>query len=121
MSFESSSTAVWYVIQTKPKKETEACGNLSGQGYQCFFPKMLDYRIVNGRAVTIEKPLFPNYLFVKLILAHHYYQVKWTEGLSRLVEWRDRPAPIADEVGAIIRNRMNENGEGEDREESSAW
>jgi transcription antitermination factor NusG len=51
MSFESSSTAVWYVIQAK-----------------------------------------------------------WTRGLSHLGGWGDRLAPIADEVVAIIRNRMGEGG-----------
>ena len=110
MSFELSSTAAWYVIQTKPKKEAEACRNLSGLGYQCLLPKMLDYRTFNGRAVATEKPLFPNYLFVKLILARHYYQVKWTKGLARFVGWGNKPAPIADEVMAIIRNCMDERG-----------
>jgi len=110
MSFELSSTAAWYVIQTKPKKEIEACRNLCGRGYQCFFPKMLDSRTVNGRSVQIEKPLFPNYLFVKLILARHYYQAKWTKGLARFVGWGDIPASIADEIVETIRSRMDEGG-----------
>lgn len=110
MSFELSSTAAWYVIQTKPKKETEACRNLSGLGYQCLLPRMLDYQTVNGRAVQVERPLFPNYLFVKLILARHYYLVKWTKGIARFVGWGDRPAPLANEIVETIRSRMDERG-----------
>jgi transcriptional antiterminator RfaH len=110
MSFELSSTAAWYVIQTKPKQEAETSRRLGDLGLECLLPKVLDYRTWNGRAVTIEKPLFPSYLFVKLILVYHYYQVKWTKGLARFVGWGDKPVPIADEIVDIIRNRMDEGG-----------
>jgi len=110
MSFELSSKAAWYVIQTKPKKEAEASQRLGGLGLEHLLPKALDSRTVNGRAVQTEKPLFPNYLFVKLILARHYYQVKWTKGLARFVGWGDIPAPIADEIVETIRSRMDEGG-----------
>lgn len=110
MSFELSSKAAWYVIQTKPKKEAEVSQRLGGLGLEHLLPKVLDYRTVNDRAVQIKKPLFPNYLFVKLALARHYYQVKWTKGITRFVGWGDRPAPIAEEVVASIRSRMDEGG-----------
>lgn len=110
MSFELSSTAAWYVIQTKPKKEVETSRRLEDMGLECLLPKALDYRTANGRAVQTEKPLFPNYLFVKLILAQHYYKAKWTKGLARFVGWGDTPAPIAEEIVASIRSRMDEEG-----------
>lgn len=108
VSFELSSTAAWYVIQTKPKKEAETSQRLEDLGLECLLPKALDYRTVNSLPVQTEKPLFPNYLFVKLILARHYYQVKWTKGIARFVEWEDRPAPIAEEAVETIRSRMDE-------------
>jgi len=110
MSFELSSTAAWYVIQTKPKKEVETSRRLGNMGLECLLPKALDYRTVNSRPVMIEKPFFPNYLFVKLIPAQHYYKAKWIKGLARFVGWGDRPAPIAEEVVASIRSRMDEGG-----------
>jgi len=110
MSFEVPSCAAWYVIQTKPKREGEACRNLCGLGLECLFPKIFDYRIWNGRYLTIEKPLFPGYLFVKLVLSKHYYNIRWTKGVARFVGWGDMPAPIAEEVVEIIRNRMDEQG-----------
>jgi transcriptional antiterminator RfaH len=108
MSFDLSSREAWYVLQTKPKKETEACRNLSDQGYQYLFPKILDYRTVNGRFVQTEKPLFPNYLFIQLILSQDYNRVKWTKGIARFVGWGDAPAPIPDEIVETIRRRMDE-------------
>jgi len=110
MSFELSSTAAWYVIQTKPKKEAETSRRLCGLGLKCLLPKVLDYRTWNGRAVTIEKPLFPNYLLVKLIPAQYYYKIKWTKGVARFVGWGDRPATIAEEAVEIIRSRMDQGG-----------
>jgi transcriptional antiterminator RfaH len=110
MSFELSSNAAWYVIQTKPKKEAEAFRRLCDLGLECVLPKVLDYRPANGRTVQIEKPLFPNYLLVKLIPAQYYYKIKWTKGVTRFVGWGDRPAPIAGEVVEIIRSRMDEMG-----------
>jgi len=110
MPYGLSSTAAWYVIQTKPKKETEAFRNLCDLGCQCLFPKILDYRTVNGRAVTIEKPLFPNYLLVKLIPAQYYYKIKWIKGVTRFLGWGDIPASIADEIVETIRSRMDEGG-----------
>lgn len=110
MSFELSLKAAWYVIQTKPKKEAEASQRLGGLGLEHLLPKVLDSRTVNDLAVQAEKPLFPNYLFVKLALAHHYYQVKWTKGIARFVGWGDIPTPISDEVVETIRSRMDEGG-----------
>lgn len=110
MSFGLSSKVAWYVIQTKPKKEAEASQRLEGLGLEHLLPKALDSRTVNGRAVQIEKPFFPNYLFVKLTLARHYYQVKWTRGIARFVGWGDIPAPIADEIVEAIRSRTDEGG-----------
>jgi len=110
MSFELSSIAAWYVIQTKPKKEEEAFCNLYSRGLECLFPKVLDYRTWHGRYTTIEKPLFPGYLFVKLVLSQYYYKVKWTKGVAHFVGLGNVPAPIADEVVEIIYNQMGEQG-----------
>lgn len=98
------------MVQTKPKKEAEAFRNLCGQGLQCLFPKVCDYRSWNGRSVTIEKPLFPNYLLVNLIPAQYYYKIKWTKGVARFVGWGDMPATIAEDAVEIIRNSMDEQG-----------
>jgi len=110
MSFELSSTAAWYVIQTKPKKEAETSRRLGDLGLECLLPKGLDYRTVNGRTSEIQKPLFPNYLFVKLIPAQYYYKIKWTKGVARFVGWGDMPATIAEEAVEIIRSRMDQGG-----------
>jgi transcriptional antiterminator RfaH len=105
MSFELSSTAGWYVVQTKPRKEQEVFSRLCARGLDGLFPTILD-----GRHFMVEKPLFPGYVFVKMILSLSYYRIKWTKGVARIVGWGDTPAPIADEVVEIIRTRMDEQG-----------
>ncbi len=105
MSFELSLQAAWYVIQTKPRKEQEVFNNFCLQRLDALFPTILD-----GRHYTVEKPLFPCYVFVKMIPFRDYYRIKWTKGVARIVGWGDMPAPLADEVVEIIRNRMDEQG-----------
>jgi transcription antitermination factor NusG len=51
------------------------------------------------------KPLFPNYLFAKLDLTLHYYQVKWTRGVSKILGVGNEPTPISEEVVLTIKER----------------
>jgi transcriptional antiterminator RfaH len=105
--FELSLQAAWYVVQTKPRKEQEVFNNFCVRGLDGLFPMILDGTTCRGRHYTMEKPLFPSYVFVKMIPSRDYYRIKWTKGVTRIVGWADIPAPIADEVVEIIRNRMD--------------
>jgi transcription antitermination factor NusG len=58
----------------------------------------------------MEKPLFPGYLFVKLVLFQHYYKIRWMKGVARFVGWGDGPAPIAEGAVEVIRRRMDGQG-----------
>ncbi|MFX0195948.1 MAG: transcription termination/antitermination protein NusG, partial [Candidatus Hodarchaeota archaeon] len=92
------------------KREAEAFRNVRKLGVACLFPKVLDEKFCRGRYTTVEKPLFPSYLFAKLIPSQYYYRVKWTKGVGRFVGWGDMPVPIADKVVEIIRRRMDGRG-----------
>ena len=109
-SFELLSTPAWYVVQTKPRREAEAFRNIYRLGVECLFPKIPDYRVFRGRYSRMEKPLFPGYLLVKLVLSQHYYKIRWTKGVGRFVGWGGGPAPIAEEVVGVIRRRMDGQG-----------
>jgi transcription antitermination factor NusG len=51
------------------------------------------------------KPLFPNYIFAKLDLERHYYKVKWTRGVSKILGTGDGPVPISEKVVQTIKER----------------
>ena len=53
-------------------------------------------------------PLFPNYLFAKLDLEHHYYKVKWTRGVNRILGVGNEPTPIPEIVIQMLKDRMGD-------------
>jgi transcriptional antiterminator NusG len=55
------------------------------------------------------KPLFPNYLFAKFHLGLHYYKVKWTRGVNRILGNGSGPIPISGQVVSTIKEKVGEN------------
>ena len=51
------------------------------------------------------KPLFPNYLFARLDLELHYYKVKWTRGVNKILGSGNEPIPISEKVIQAIKER----------------
>lgn len=103
--FQAYDSINWYLIQTKPGNELRADFNLSNQGIETFLPLFKAHQISFGRIIENKKPLFPNYLFAKFALSSHYYQVKWTRGVSKIVAFGDFPVPVSEEVIQAIKNR----------------
>lgn len=64
----SSSRVVlrWYLIQTKPLSEAIAQTNLERQGYQVYFPRVLQTVWKSGRWLQRVVALFPRYVFLEL-------------------------------------------------------
>jgi len=100
---------LWYVIQTKPGNERRAEINLSNQEIETFVPLYESHQYCQGRVVQKIKPLFSNYLFAKLDIDIHYYKVKWTRGVSKILGIGNGPIPISEKVIQAIRERMGEN------------
>lgn len=99
----------WFVIQTKPGNEHRVETNLSNQEMEVFLPLLETFQYSNGRMTPKIKPLFPNYLFAKFDLDVHYYQVKWTRGVSKILGAGNEPIPISEKVIQTIKARMGEN------------
>jgi len=95
-----------FEIQTKAGDEGRAEINLSHQGIETFLPLYKVHQFNFGRVVEKKKPLFPNYLFARFDLSIHYYKVKWTRGVSRIVGFGDSPSPVPEEVIKAIKNRI---------------
>jgi transcriptional antiterminator RfaH len=56
----------WYVIRTKPSRESVAEANLRRQGYEVYVPRMLQHARSHGQLRECIVPLFPRYLFLQL-------------------------------------------------------
>ena len=95
----------WFVVQTKPGDENRAETHLLNQKIETFLPLLEIHQYSNGKMVQKIKPLFPNYIFARLDLKFHYYKVKWTRGVSKILGTGDGPVPISEKVIQLIKER----------------
>jgi transcriptional antiterminator RfaH len=99
----------WYVIHTKPSNEHRVEMNLSNQEIEVFLPLLEVFQDCHGKMVQKVKPLFTNYLFAKLDIDVHYYKVKWTRGINKILGVGNEPIPISEKVIQTIKAQMGEN------------
>jgi transcriptional antiterminator RfaH len=97
---------LWYVIQTKPGDEHRVKAHLINQEIEIFLPLQETHQYYNGKMIQRTKPLFSNYLFARLDLKLHYYKVKWTRGVSKILGTGDGPIPISEKVIQTIREKV---------------
>jgi len=97
---------LWYVIQTKPGNEHRVETNLVNQEIETFLPFVETYQSQRGKIVQAIKPFFPNYLFSRLDLGLHYYNVKWTRGVSKILGAGNEPVSISEKVIQSIKERI---------------
>lgn len=87
----------WYLVHTKPRQEKCALENLQNQGYQCYLPTMPAEALSEGAGATVDAPLFPRYLFIKLgqdANAKSWGPIRSTRGVNRLVSFGAEPARV---------------------------
>ena len=99
---------LWYVIHTKPGDEDRVNTNLRNQEIETFLPLFETYQYCGGRMIQKIKPFFTNYLFAKLDLPFHYYKVKWTRGVNKILGSGNEPVPISEKVIQTIKERSGE-------------
>jgi transcriptional antiterminator RfaH len=98
----------WFVIHTKPKNEHRVKRHLEGMEIETLFPLCENSRYSHGRISRVLDPLFPNYLFAKLDLERHYYKVKWTRGVNRILGVGNGPIPVSEKVIEMLKDRMSD-------------
>ncbi len=104
-SSSNAMNTLWYVIHTKPGDEDRVKTNLQNQEIEIFLPLLETYQYCGGKMVQKIKPLFTNYLFGRLDLDLHYYKVKWTRGVNKILGSGNEPVPISEKVIQAIKER----------------
>ena len=97
--------AQWYVVQTKPGNEHRVEMNLFHQEIEVFLPLLETFQYSHAKVLQKIKPLFANYLFAKLDIDAHYYKVKWTRGVNKILGSGVEPVPMSEKVIQTIRER----------------
>ena len=70
--FSEARTGLWFVLHTKPQQEKILADTLNAMEVPCYLPLLSQVRYYGRRRVTIEKPLFPGYLFLRGSLEDAY-------------------------------------------------
>lgn len=86
----------WYATYTCPRHEKSAKQHLEGRAVETFLPVYDSTRNWNGRRAVVQMPLFPGYLFVR-ILESDRMRVLETPGVIRIVGSNGRLTPLPDD------------------------
>ena len=95
----------WYLIFTKPHKETMVVRQLEDRHHDVFFPTLQFERGYN-RGIRVE-PYFPHYVFARLDLeSNHAGDLRWLAGVRTMVHFGNGPAIVPDAVIELLRQRL---------------
>jgi len=99
----------WYVLYSKPQKESYAHFHLTAKGLEAFFPQLLFPHTAKKRKRLV--PLFPNYLFVKLRrFSDEFSYAKWSPGVSRILSFNGVPASVDSQSIEFLMQQANRDG-----------
>jgi len=110
MTDDSMTKKAWYVIHTKPLREEQVGSFLSMKGLEILNPLLETYTVRDGRVDRALKPLFLGYVLGKFSLEQDYSLVRWARGVKRVLGIGGWPVPVAEEVVAVIRERVDPGG-----------
>ncbi len=85
---ESASPRVWYVAHTRPRCEKKLAEYCAREGFPATLPCYKSVKRYRGKTVVFEKPLFPNYLFLRLEAGEgkRVYQSDYVANLLSVVD-----------------------------------
>jgi transcription antitermination factor NusG len=91
----------WYVTYTIPRHEKQVVQRMQGNRIDCFLPLYKSARRWKDRRVRLDLPLFPGYVFVKILLRDRL-QVLGVPGVLQIVSFNGKPAAVpAREIEAL--------------------
>ena len=96
----------WYVLQSKPQKESLLNEQLCLHEIETWYP-CLQVNPVNPRSRK-SIPYFPGYLFIHVDLnAVEFSKIQWLPGVSRVVSFGGEPASVSDALIQSIRRQID--------------
>jgi transcriptional antiterminator RfaH len=96
----------WYVVCAKTRRERFAALSLARRGVPVFLPRLA----LRRRGTSVIRPLFPGYLFARLVLPQEAGRVLWAPGVRRLVTFAGEAPAMPDEAIAFLRAQADEAG-----------
>ena len=92
-----SATAHWYAVMTRPRHEKKVAKELEQNSVVSFLPLASEVRRWSDRQKKVELPLFPGYVFVRLVpTAQNKVSVLRLGGVLHFVGASGHGTPIFD-------------------------
>lgn len=97
----------WYVMRSKPNKETFLADQLQAHGVEVFYP-VLHVIPVNPRARRM-RAYFPSYLFIHVDLdIVNISDLRWMPGASGVVSFDGKPASVPDSLIVAVKKQIDQ-------------
>ena len=100
----------WYAVYTSANHEKRVAQQLTMRHLENFVPLYESVRRWKDRRVTLQLPLFPGYLFVRMLLSERVRVIQ-VPGVACLVAFGGMPPPVPDPEIVALR-RITANGMG---------
>jgi transcription antitermination factor NusG len=97
----------WYAVYTCAQHEKRVAAELAARTVEHFLPLYSSVRRWKDRRVTLDLPLFPGYVFVRLALRDRLRVVQ-IPSVVRLVGFGGLPAALPDTEMEIMRSGLSE-------------
>ena len=92
---DTQAEGAWYVVATRPRKESVARDHLTRQGYRVLLPEISLKKRRQSRWVAVVEPLFPGYLFVKIAFGQDdIAPIRSTRGCRDLLRFGEHYPPV---------------------------
>jgi transcriptional antiterminator RfaH len=103
--YQESGEGRWFLVHSKPARERLAASHLRRQGYELYFPEVLNRFRQRDRWAERVTPLFPRYLFLRVESGRQCLApVRSTQGVASVVrfgvEYAEVPAQVVDGLRA---------------------
>ncbi len=103
--------STWHLVHTKPRQEMVARIQLERQGYNVYLPMLCRHRLKRGVRVECMLPLFPRYLFIRLVEGRDDWSpIRSTRGVCSLVRFGTEIVRVSDDLIGEIQSRTGADG-----------
>jgi transcription antitermination factor NusG len=96
----------WYAAHTRANHEKRLAEQLAERSVEHFLPLYECVRRWKDRRVTLQLPLFPGYILVRIALREKM-RVLQIPGVARLVGFNGSPVPLPDAEIDALREKLN--------------
>ena len=98
---------LWYVAHTRPRCEKKLAAYCEREGFEVTLPLFRNVKKYRGKTVTFEKPLFPGYIFLRVLPIHSrkVYQSDYVANLLDVPDQKTFEEQLDDILRALETNR----------------